>query len=145
MAAARQPPELGPCISGSDAGRARTDALEVAVNILHLWPFLLVLIVPLLTIIGAVVATILLFRTLRRRAREQGHPSLRAYLRAAPRTDAEKRDAADLALKGLVLCLLGMIFAPAMLFGLVPLFYGARKVVYASMGLGFADQDELAR
>lgn len=114
-------------------------------QLLAMLPILTVLIVPVIIVIGAAITTVVLFRSLRRRAREQGHPSLRAYLRAAPRTDAEKRDAADLALKGLVLCLLGMIFAPAMLFGLVPLFYGARKVVYASMGLGFADQDQFAR
>lgn len=114
-------------------------------QLLTMLPFLAVLLIPAITVVGAAIATVVLFRSLRRRAREQGHPSLRAYLRAAPRTDAEKRDAADLALKGLVLCLLGMIFAPAMLFGLVPLFYGARKVVYASMGLGFADQDQFAR
>jgi len=34
-----------------------------------------------------------------RRARRFGYRSTRAYLRAAPRTDAEKRDAADLALR----------------------------------------------
>jgi hypothetical protein len=107
-------------------------------------PLLIVLVVPALVVVCAAVATFLLFRSLRRRAREQGHSSLRAYLRAAPRSDEEKRDAADLALKGLILCLLGMIFAPAMLFGLVPFFYGARKVVYASMGLGYADSDDVA-
>jgi hypothetical protein len=115
------------------------------VEVLTALPFLFIIAVPILTVIGAAVATVFLFRSLRRRAREQGHPSLRSYLRAVPRTDEEKRDAADLALKGLVLCLLGMVFAPALLFGLVPLFYGARKVVYASMGLGFADQDTPAR
>ena len=108
-------------------------------------PFLFIIAVPILVVLGAAVATILLFRSLRRRAREHGHPSLRSYLRSVPRTDEEKRDAADLALKGLILCLLGMIFAPALLFGLIPFFYGARKVVYASMGLGFADQDPLTR
>ena len=65
-----------------------------------------------------------------------------AYLRAAPQTDDEKRDAADLALKGLVLCLLGLLFPPLLLFGLIPFFYGARKVVYASMGLGLADDPD---
>jgi hypothetical protein len=106
--------------------------------------FLFIFAVPALIIVGAAFATIQLFKGLRRRSREQGHPSLRAYLRAAPRTDAEKRDAADLALKGLILCLLGIIFAPALLFGLMPFFYGARKVVYASMGIGFADPTDIA-
>ena len=114
-------------------------------EIMTLLPLFIIVGVPVLTVIGAAVATVILFRSLRRRARAQGHPSTRSYLRAVPRTDEEKRDAADLALKGLILCLLGMIFAPALLFGLIPLFYGARKVVYASMGLGFADPDTLAR
>src|SRR5262245_38277631 len=108
-------------------------------------PVLILLLVPAVVFVGGAVATVLLFRTLKRRAREQGHAGVRDYLRASPRTDDEKRDAADLALKGLVLCLLGFIFPPAMLFGLIPFFYGARKVVYASMGLGFGDQDHLTQ
>ena len=75
----------------------------------------------------------------RRKTRRLGYPSLGAYLRAAPRTDEEKRDAVSLALTGLVLCLLGLIFPPFLLIGLFPLFYGARKVAWASMGLGLVD------
>jgi ABC-type spermidine/putrescine transport system permease subunit II len=37
----------------------------------------------------------------RRRARRFGYASTRAYLRAIPRSDAETRDAVDLALQGL--------------------------------------------
>jgi hypothetical protein len=96
----------------------------------------------LATIIGGVVIVTKLLRTQMRKARESGCPSLAAYLRAAPQTDEEKRDAADLALKGLIMCLLGLIFPPLLLVGLVPLFYGARKVVYASMGLGLLDDGE---
>ena len=77
-----------------------------------------------------------------RQAHEAGYPSLAAYLRAAPRGDQEKRDAADLALKGLVLCMLGLLFPPLLLLGLFPFFYGARKVVYASMGLGLVDDSD---
>jgi hypothetical protein len=77
-----------------------------------------------------------------RRAKRLGYSSRRAYLRAAPHSDAEKRDAADLALKGLVFCLLGLLFSPLVLVGLIPLFYGARKLVYASMGLGLVDDAE---
>jgi hypothetical protein len=76
------------------------------------------------------------------RARRFGYRSTRAYLRAAPRTDAEKRDAADLALRGLVFCALGLLFSPFVLVGLVPLFYGGRKLVYASMGLGLVDDPD---
>ena len=74
-----------------------------------------------------------------RRARRFGYESTRAYLRAAPRSDAEKRDAVDLALKGLASCMLGLLFPPFVLVGLIPLFYGGRKLVYASMGLGLVD------
>lgn len=74
-----------------------------------------------------------------RRAKRLGYESTRAYLRAVPRSDEEKRDAADLAMRGLVLCLLGLLFAPIVLVGLIPLFYGGRKLMYASMGLGLVD------
>ena len=96
--------------------------------------------VPELFILGVVLGPIVMFVVLiRRRTKRFGYPSAGAYLRAAPRSDAEKRDAADLALKGLVFCVLGLIFAPIALIGLSPLFYGGRKLVYASMGLGLVD------
>lgn len=38
-----------------------------------------------------------------------------------------------------MLCLLGLLFAPIVLVGLIPLFYGGRKLMYASMGLGLVD------
>jgi hypothetical protein len=41
-----------------------------------------------------------------------------------------------------VLCLLGLIFPPLLLVGLFPFFYGARKLVYASLGLGLVDDGE---
>ena len=91
---------------------------------------------------GAVVLAWTILGRQRRNARLAGYGSLGAYLRAAPRTDAEKRDAVDLALKGVVLCLLGLLFAPLLLIGLVPLFYGTRKVVYGSMGLGIVDDTD---
>jgi hypothetical protein len=73
------------------------------------------------------------------RARRLGYGSTREYLRAAPRSDEERRDAADLAMKGLVICLLGFIVPSLVLAGLIPLFYGGRKLAYASMGLGLVD------
>ena len=83
---------------------------------------------------------LLLYRAvLPKRAKRFGYPTTGAYLRAAPRSDEEKRDAADLALRGLVCCLLGLLFPPFVLVGLIPLFYGGRKLVYASMGLGLVD------
>ncbi len=99
-------------------------------------PILLMAIVPLVL---TVVAAVFVFRSLSRRRREFGYGTLQQYLRAAPATDAEKRDAADLMLKGVVICLLGILFPPAVLLGVLPLFYGTRKVCYASMGLGLID------
>ena len=107
-------------------------------NLLALNFFPLVL---LLVLLGALV---LFPVSLTRSARRFGYPSTRAYLRAAPRTDGEKRDAVDLAVKGLVFCVLAVLFPPLILAGLLPLFYGGRKLVYAALGLGLVDDgDEL--
>jgi len=95
-----------------------------------------------LAIVGGVIMIVRLLRTQKRRAVEFGYPSLGAYLRAAPQTDEEKKEAADLALKGLVMCLLGLIFPPLLLVGLFPAFYGVRKLLYASMGLGLVDDPQ---
>ena len=107
--------------------------------------------IPELIIIFFIVGFPLLFGLvplavmLPKRARRFGYSSLRAYLRAAPASDEEKRDAADLALKGLACCLLGILFPPLVLAGLIPLFYGGRKFLYASMGLGLIDDPDLPR
>jgi len=101
--------------------------------------FLLVI----LAVVCVVPFAIVMFATLiRRRAKEFGYASTGDYLRAAPRSDAEKRDAADLVLKGLVFCMLGLIFSPFVLVGLIPLFYGGRKLLYTSMGLGLVDDPD---
>ncbi len=104
-------------------------------------------IVVLFLLVAAVVAVpvgIALFAwTFGRRARRFGYPSAGAYLRSAPGSDAEKRDAADLAIRGLVLCVLGVLLPPFVLIGLVPLFYGGRKLLYATMGLGLVDDADL--
>ena len=68
-----------------------------------------------------------------------GYESIGTYLRAVPATDAQKADAADLALKGIVVTILGFVFAPLIIVGLVPLYYGARKIALTLMGLGLAD------
>jgi hypothetical protein len=85
---------------------------------------------------------VVLFVLASRRADQFGYPSTLAYLRAAPRSDEERRDAADMAMRGLVLCLLGLLISPFVLVGLVPLFYGGRKLAYASMGLGLVDDGD---
>jgi hypothetical protein len=104
--------------------------------------------VPELLILGMVIpipiALVVFAAMVRRRTTKFGYASVRAYLRAAPRSDAEKRDAVDLALKGLAFCVLGLLFPPFVLVGLMPLFYGGRKVVYASMGLGLLDDADQA-
>ena len=92
--------------------------------------------------VGLVAVLVMMVRGQQRNARRAGYPSLSAYLRAAPRTDEEKRNAVDLALKGLVICILGLALPPVLLIGLVPLFYGARKVIYALMGLGMLDDTD---
>ncbi|MBZ5499732.1 MAG: hypothetical protein LAP85_25310 [Acidobacteriia bacterium] len=95
-------------------------------------------------VIAAIVIglVLMIWMMLRRKARQAGYATLGAYLRAAPRSDAEKRDAVDLALKGLVICLLGLILSPFLLVGVIPFFYGARKVAYTSMGLGLVDDGD---
>ena len=103
---------------------------------------------PITTFVALVVVgvfgTVLFARRVRaryaRRARQAGYESIRAFLRAAPQSDEERRDAVDDVLKGGVICLLGLLFPPLVLFGLFPLFFGARKVAYASLGLGLVDE-----
>jgi hypothetical protein len=81
-------------------------------------------------------------RALRRDAGRAGYASLGDYLRAAPQSDWERQRAVDLALKGLALCLAGLILPPLILIGVFPLYYGMRKVLYAQMGLGLVDDPD---
>lgn len=104
-----------------------------------LFPIFMMLGIFIIPVIGAVVMVWILLRGQRRIARKLGYPTLGAYLRAAPQTDEEKRAAVDLALKGMVICLLGLLMPPVLLIGMFPMFYGARKIAYASMGLGLVD------
>ena len=102
-------------------------------------PELFILGLVFLPVLGALLLIWVVLSGQKRLARRLGYPSLGAYLKAAPQTDEEKRAAVDLALKGLVICLLGVMMPPVLLIGLFPLFYGARKIAYASMGLGLVD------
>jgi hypothetical protein len=91
--------------------------------------------------IAIVVGLIILHRSYYgSRARRFGYESRAAYFRAVPRTDAEKREAVDQALMGLVLCLVGLLVPPVLLVGIVPLFVGGRKAVFAALGLGLSDE-----
>ena len=94
-----------------------------------------VVLVVLLTI------TWLLIRRLRRRARRMGYPGVLIYLRAMPRNGAEKRDAVRLFALGLVLSFLGIIFHAFLIIGLVPLYYGCRKIGEVMLGSAFPDED----
>ena len=97
-------------------------------------------------LIGPILAVVVLFNLITGgRAKRFGYATRMAYLRGVPRSDDERRDAADLTMKGLVLCMLGLLFPPAVLVGIMPLFYGGRKLVYASMGLGLVDDGDRPR
>jgi len=91
---------------------------------------------------GIIGVALMILNSSRRKARHLGYPSLGAYLSAVPGSDEEKREAVSLALKGLIMCVLGLLFPPFLLIGLFPLFYGARKVAWVSMGLGLVDDAE---
>ncbi len=78
----------------------------------------------------------------RRRAIQAGFKGVNDYMLAAPRNDQERREAINMTFRGLVFCALGIVFSPLMLFGLVPLYYGGRKITLAMLGmdlLGEAD------
>ena len=101
-----------------------------------------ILTVALLVVVSTIVVAFRILKTYRRKARHAGYSSLGDYLRATPRSDEEKRDAVDLAARGLVICILGLVFPPLLLIGVFPLYFGARKVAYSSMGFGlFEDAD----
>ena len=94
----------------------------------------------MLTFAVVIAALIWMARVfLLKRARTAGHDAIRPYLRAVPSTDEQKLDALDLALKGVVISLLGVLFTPLLIVGLVPLFYGLRKITMTLMGLGLID------
>lgn len=80
-----------------------------------------------------------------RRARRFGYASRRAYLTAVPKSDEEKREAVDQALKGLVISIVGIVFFPLLFIGLFPLYIGCRKSAYALMGLGLFDNSDSSR
>lgn len=106
-----------------------------------MWAFM-VFLGSVAAVVGVVVITVMISNGLRAKAESAGHPTIMAYLRAIPCSDQDKRDAVDLALKGLMMCLLGLIFPPLLLVGVFPLFYGARKLLYALMGLGLVNDAE---
>lgn len=102
----------------------------------------LVLVLAVALIVTLVVYSRSALARWRGKAELAGYASLAEYLRAPPRSEQEKKDAVDLAVKGGVICILGLVFPPAMLIGIVPLFYGTRKLAYSSFGLGLLDDSD---
>jgi len=82
--------------------------------------------------LGLCLLPILIWRG---RLRKRGYPGIGAYLRELPQTEEQRLDAVDLTLKGTVLCGLGLLFPPLILIGLVPLYYGARKLLVTKLGI----------
>ena len=95
----------------------------------------LVLLALLATLAVSAAIVIFVVRKLRQNAAAAGYPGVGAYLRAVPRNDEEKRQAVDLALKGVILCTLGLFFPPMILIGVVPFYYGSRKLILVWLGL----------
>ena len=73
---------------------------------------------------------------LRKRAAQFGYPGVMSYLRAIPRDDAEKQAAVDLVMKGIVLCVLGIVFPLLVLIGTFPMYYGVWKLLLIGFGIG---------
>ena len=96
-------------------------------------------------VIALLVWSFVAFQRTRKKAERAGFHRVSDYMRAAPRTDEEKRDAVTMMMRGIVLCLLGMVFAPFFLLGLFPLYYGGRKIALALLGIDLlADADDVA-
>jgi hypothetical protein len=91
----------------------------------------------LLVVIIVIVISLVVWR---RRARRAGYPGVHAYLRSAPRTDAEKREALDMTLRGAIICLLAALAPPLLILGVFPLYYGGRKLCMVWMGLEILDE-----
>jgi len=97
--------------------------------------------VMLLLVVLLVWSLIAVSRT-RRRARQAGFKRISDYMLAAPRNDREKQEAVNMAFRGLALCLVGIVFAPLLLLGVVPLYYGGRKITLALLGMDLLADDE---
>lgn len=109
---------------------------------MHVSLFGLAIALGAVALVVTILIALLVRRKLKRDAARAGLDSVSAYLKSAPRTDREKRDAIDLAMKGLVICLIGLLVPPFLILGIFPLFFGLRKVAYASLGLGLVDDAE---
>jgi hypothetical protein len=82
--------------------------------------------------IGVFLVPVLIWRN---SVRRRGYPGLKAYLLELPQTEEEKLDAVELTLKGVAICAIGLLIPPLVLIGLVPLYYGARKLASVTLGI----------
>ena len=105
-----------------------------------MWSFLVSL-AALAAIAIVVYICMSLYQRYQRRAKAKGHADLTAWLKAIPVSDEDRQDAVDLALKGGVACLLGLVFPPLLVIGVIPLFFGLRKLIYAALGLGLVSDE----
>jgi hypothetical protein len=80
----------------------------------------------------------------RQRARQAGFKGIRDYMLAVPRNDREKREAVNMAFRGLALCLIGIVLTPLLLLGLPPLYYGGRKITLVLLGTDLLADDDAA-
>lgn len=71
----------------------------------------------------------------RQKAEKAGFRRIGEYMRAAPRTDSERKEAVGMMMRGVALCALGVVFSPFALLGAVPLYYGGRKIALALLGM----------
>jgi hypothetical protein len=99
-----------------------------------------ILLILLIVLVWSLVA---IGRT-RQRARQAGFKGISDYMLAVPRNDREKREAVNMAFRGLALCLLGIVLTPLLLLGLPPLYYGGRKIILVLLGMDLLADDDAA-
>jgi hypothetical protein len=99
-----------------------------------------ILLILLIVLVWSLVAV---GRT-RQRARQAGFNRIHDYMLAVPRNDREKREAVNMAFRGLALCLIGIVLTPLLLLGLPPLYYGGRKITLVLLGTDLLADDVAA-
>jgi len=99
----------------------------------------------LVLLMGVLAWSLIALGRTRARARNAGFERISDYMRAAPRNDRERREAVNMAFRGLALCLVGIVFTPLLLLGLPPLYYGGRKITMALLGMDLLADDDAAR
>ena len=99
----------------------------------------------LLILLIVLVSSLVALSRSRQRARQAGYKGIFDHMRAVPRNDREKREAVNMAFRGLALCLIGIVLTPLLLIGLPPLYYGGRKITLALLGMDLLTDDDAAR